>query len=268
MTGPITTCPGCGQQPPPGIRFCPGCGLAVQTGSGSGYLPPVPPPMRPEPPIPHGAPLTGERPPLPPRNNSRPLALVLISAAAIAVIAVAVVFVVQRSGSTGGRGEAAAVVVASRTTAPGTEPPATTTTEQPTTTVQSHADAERAAQEALDRQVATDQPSVEQLADTWVPELSSKKVGLHANGVTYDYLAIWADYQQQVAAHPDALLLKSGDFSTFRFGDFWVTVVPQTFGAAAPANAWCDSQGIAPNDCYAKRLSHTLGYLGSSVTRN
>jgi hypothetical protein len=98
--------------------------------------------------------------------------------------------------------------------------------------------------------------------------LSAKKPGTLANGVTYDNQSIWSDYQQQVSAHPGALLLRSDDFSTFTYGGFWVIVMPTTYTAATQANAWCDGQGIDPDDCYAKRLSHTGSPKGSSVQRH
>jgi hypothetical protein len=101
-----------------------------------------------------------------------------------------------------------------------------------------------------------------------VSQLSAKRPGKLPNGMTYDYESIWADYQQQVAAYPDALLLRSGDFSTYTYGDFWVIVVPTVYTSSTAANAWCDDQGIDPDDCFAKRLSHTTGPKGSSVQRH
>jgi hypothetical protein len=273
MTGPTTTCPGCGQQPPPGIRFCPACGLAVQ--GGSGYLTPAlpPPPLAPDDlqsAPPPGPPVTSVPAPKPP---ARPLVPVLVGAVAVVLIGAAAVFLAQRSSATPGQSEAVVqhtvAVVPQSTAEPvpsSAEPPVSTT--EPTTTVLAAPTDETSAQTALQALATTDQPAVEQLDGSWVAELSAKKPGRVANGITYDYQSIWADYQQQVTAHPGALLLRSGDFATFTLGGFWVTVMPTTYPAAAAANTWCDSQGIDPDDCYAKRLSHTGSPKGSSVLRH
>jgi hypothetical protein len=80
------------------------------------------------------------------------------------------------------------------------------------------------------------------------------------DGTTYDAAAVLADHQRLRAAHPDALLLWSGSFTSFRGSDYWVTVVDRSFPTPAAANAWCDSVGFGADDCYAKSLSHTSGY--------
>ena len=54
----------------------------------------------------------------------------------------------------------------------------------------------------------------------------------------------------------------------FNGSDFWVVVHPQGFATAAAANAWCDAQGYSPDDCYAKKLSHSGGPSGTTVTRH
>src|SRR5207237_2100565 len=103
------------------------------------------------------------------------------------------------------------------------------TTAPPTTTTMN----ETTAGAALLQQVASNHTAVEQLVGKWVPELSAKKPGLVADGVTYNYQAILADYQKQAAQHSGALLLKSDDYTSFKLPGFWVTVVPQTFSTAA-----------------------------------
>jgi serine/threonine-protein kinase len=247
---------------------------------GSGYLTPVPSPVLPPPPLAPDEPRSAAPPvaqspvadvqkPAP----GRPLVPVLVSVVAIALIGAAAVFLAQRSSATPGHGEAAVVALPQSTIEqlPTTAPPTTTTepiTTEPITTEPAAPTDEASAQAALQAQTTTDQPAVEQLNGSWVSELSAKKPGTLANGSTYDYQSIWADYQQQVAAHPGALLLRSDTFSTFTYGGFWVIVMPTTYTAAAPANAWCDSQNIDPDDCYAKRLSHTGSPRGSSVLRH
>jgi hypothetical protein len=126
---------------------------------------------------------------------------------------------------------------------------------------------DNAARQTLQNEVTTDRPQVEALAGRWVPQLSSKRPGLVVNGTTYDYQAIWSDFASLRARYPDALLLWSGDYSGFRSPDFWVTIVPQSYGSGDSANSWCDSAGIDRDDCYAKLITHTVGYAASTVLR-
>jgi hypothetical protein len=121
---------------------------------------------------------------------------------------------------------------------------------------------------ALRAAVAASDASVESLAGMWVPQLSSKRNGTVDNGTTYDAASIYAHYQALAAAHPGALLLWSGDWSTYRESDYWVVISGQGFTTAAGANAWCDAQGFAADDCYAKRLSHTAGPSSAAVPRS
>ena len=157
------------------------------------------------------------------------------------------------------------------TTQPGTAEPTTTeptTTEPapPTTTTQAGAPTdESSAQAELQQQIAADQPSVEALVGQWVPQLSSKTYGLVANGITYDYGQIWQDFESLSQQHPGALLLWSGDYSSFKLTDYYVTVLPTGYPSGSAAASWCTTNGLGANDCYAKLISHTAGPTGSSV---
>jgi len=116
-------------------------------------------------------------------------------------------------------------------------------------------------------QVLADHRAVEQLVGQWVPQISSIKLDLVINGVTFDYPEIWANYQSLRAQYPQALLLNSSDYVNFSGKDFWVTVAGVAFGTADEANAWCDQQGFAEQECYASRLMHTGGPAGNSKIR-
>jgi hypothetical protein len=118
----------------------------------------------------------------------------------------------------------------------------------------------------LAAQVASDRPSVEGLVGQWVPQLSAKRDGLVADGITYDDDAILAHYVSVAGRDPSAVLLFSGDWPVFNGSDFWVVVDPRGFATAAAANAWCDAQGYSADDCYAKKLSHSGGTSGTAVT--
>jgi hypothetical protein len=112
-----------------------------------------------------------------------------------------------------------------------------------------------------------DRAMVESLVGQWVPQLSAKRPGMVVHGVTYDYVEILRDYRATQARYPDALLLYSGEYSSFRYDDFWITIEPLPHDDGPSANGWCDGQGIPVDDCYAKMISHTVGYEGATLLR-
>ncbi|MGE0295576.1 hypothetical protein [Pseudonocardia sp.] len=151
------------------------------------------------------------------------------------------------------------VVLTDRTGVPSGQPPAGTPTATPTVP------ATPAAQ--LQAQQAGDAATAETLIGKWVPQVSAKSVGLVVDGVTFDEQRILADFQATAARYPDAVLVRSQDFTSFRSPGFWVTLVPVTFDTADGANAWCEQERFAADDCFAKRLSRTEGPDGNSLPR-
>lgn len=142
-----------------------------------------------------------------------------------------------------------------------------TTTEPQTTTTTVSVDPADQARQALARQVARDRAAAETLVGHWVPQLSSKRLGIVVQGVPHGHLEIWQDFQLMVSRYPGAILLWSGDFSTFSANDFWVTVMPLTYPTGEAANSWCDQRGIDRDNCYAKLLSHVDGPNGTTKLR-
>lgn len=114
---------------------------------------------------------------------------------------------------------------------------------------------------------AADRSSVEQLIGYWVPQLSAKKPGVVSQGRTFTTEDVLADHLALRSRYPAALLLWSGDYPIFKGTNFWVTVVSEPFATPDAANAWCDTQGIARDDCFAKKLSHTDSPSGSTMYR-
>lgn len=145
----------------------------------------------------------------------------------------------------------------STTTSTSTSTSTTTTTTAPTTTV----DPEQQAQDDLAEQLARDRERVdERVLDLWVPQLSSKKLGLTdpRTGITYDtYQAILEDFRRQRSAYGDVLLIESGAFTTYSQPGLYVTVAAVGFSTPEQANTWCDERGIHPDDCFAKLISRT-----------
>lgn len=119
----------------------------------------------------------------------------------------------------------------------------------------------------LRRQVTGDSAVAESIVGRWVPQLSSKSLGLVVGGVTYDYPAIMTDFRRLHDRFPDAIMVNSGDFTNFSRHEFWVTLEPAAFPTAEAANAWCDEQSFAREDCHASRLMHTGGPAGNSKPR-
>ena len=121
---------------------------------------------------------------------------------------------------------------------------------------------------ALQNRRQADRSELARGTGSWYPQISSKRVGTTVDGVTYDEAAVWRDFRASSAQHPEARLVWSGDWDSFRQGGYWVTVVDLPSASARSANQWCDRQGFPPDSCYAKRLSGTGGPDGNTVLRN
>jgi hypothetical protein len=128
------------------------------------------------------------------------------------------------------------------------------------------ADSESASLTQLRAFANADRPFVvSQLADRWVPQVSSKRFGMVAEGRTWNNAAILSEHQQLRQQYPAARLLWSGDWSSFSAGDFWVTVAGVSFPDSAGALAWCRSYRPDPDHCYAKLVSTTHPVEGSTA---
>ncbi len=132
-----------------------------------------------------------------------------------------------------------------RTVAPQTAPPTTAATD----------DAESAAASSLSSIADSDQDAVESLVNSWVPQIDSKKVGLVADGKTWDNEAILQNYEDYTDEYDNVLLIRSSDFEDFEPG-YWVVVVGQPYDDADGALGWCTNEHIDRDHCYAKLISH------------
>jgi len=108
----------------------------------------------------------------------------------------------------------------------------------------------------LNEMVAADQPVAENLVGYWVPQLMAQKIGLRVNGQVIDYASILQQVRNLKVTYPKAVLVWSGDYSSYTFSDFYVVLIAEGFTAADEANAWCDRAGLSPDNCFAKRLTH------------
>jgi eukaryotic-like serine/threonine-protein kinase len=118
---------------------------------------------------------------------------------------------------------------------------------------------------ALEQIRAQDAPVVEALAESWVAQLSTRPAGTQPADRTATDAAILAGHETLRKQHPGAVLLRSTDWNYD--GQFWITVLNERFPTAEEANAWCDTHQFAPQDCFAKKLSHSGVVEGSARYR-
>lgn len=105
----------------------------------------------------------------------------------------------------------------------------------------------------------------EQLSDQWVVQLSAKKPGLEADERTWDEEAILQEFEENQRRHPEAVMLWSGDWSSFRLADFWVTVLAEPYDSPDEALATCTNLGLDRDNCFAKKLSKSEGPEGTTA---
>ena len=105
------------------------------------------------------------------------------------------------------------------------------------------------------------------LANRWVPQLSSKRPGLVAEGIVWDNAKTLYEHLQLRQRYPGVRLLRSGDWSTFDAPDFWITVAGISFADPRGALAWCSSQMLDRDHCYAKLIS-TIHSVDDSTAYN
>lgn len=121
---------------------------------------------------------------------------------------------------------------------------------------------------ALTELAASDYPAVRaNLANRWIPQISSKKLGLVTDGITYANPDILRDHLSLRQRYDGVRLVWSGNWTTFNGSNWWVTVVGAPYGDAAAANGWCDANNIDAWNCLAKYLSDTAGPGGTTITR-
>lgn len=105
----------------------------------------------------------------------------------------------------------------------------------------------------------------ESLEDSWVVQLSSKNIGVDEDGVEWTEHDILEHYEEIKAKHSNAIILWSGDWSSYSTDDYWRIVLSETFDSGGAALEWCDSSAYGPDDCIAKLLSKTSGPDGTEL---
>lgn len=226
-----------------GGRFCPACGAAVAPAS------PAPPPSSPSSPTtvqsavePVVESLAPVRPPLRAARAQRNWPALITGLAALALLAGGITFLVLRDSGDEAVGSASSDLVS--TTLPAvvasTEVAPTVPWNIPATRLAAIRDADR--------------PLVEALVGQWVPQLSAKREGLVADGITYTLADIVA-LHDALGADYGALLVWSGEY-VFDNSDLWVSVAPEGFATAQEALDWCVAKARDRDNCLARLVTH------------
>ncbi|MGD9526454.1 MAG: tetratricopeptide repeat protein, partial [Pseudonocardia sp.] len=92
------------------------------------------------------------------------------------------------------------------------------------------------------------------LLETWVPQVAAAAAG--DNGMLSKH--------QNLKQRYGALLLRSDDYNFAMGRGYWVSVAPFAFPSARQALAWCRTNNLGPDDCFAKFLTHDLS-VGDTV---
>lgn len=139
--------------------------------------------------------------------------------------------------------------------------PSPTQSDTPTKTASpTPTDPQKIAAAELKKQSKSDTATAKsELNNKWVPQVGSKRKGMKFAGITWTDQDIWDDFQSIKDEYPDALLLKSEDWKSFKIANFWVTVINKPYDNPDDALDWCRSNGLDGEHCYAKRLSNSHG---------
>ena len=127
---------------------------------------------------------------------------------------------------------------------------------------------EQAAGDAIQWQIKHDYPIVmNSLRGKWTPQLSSKQVGLVADGQTWTKRSILAEYLKTQQTNPKAVIIDTSQWPVYDTGGWWVTLQGDTYSDGDQANAWCDAQGYDSDHCLAKRIESNGTSQGTTKTR-
>ena len=127
---------------------------------------------------------------------------------------------------------------------------------------------EQAAGDAIGWQVKHDYPIVmNSMRGKWTPQLSSKQVGLVAEGQTWTNRSILAEFLRTRQANPKAVIIDTSQWPVYDVSGWWVTLSGELYDDADQANAWCDAQGYDSDHCLAKRIESNGTSQGTTKLR-
>lgn len=198
-------------------------------------------------------------------SSSTPnLGLIVGLAATVAVVVVVAVVLIAVFGRSNSNSSATTPQANAPTYPNGPSPPATESAYAPTPTPTPALDPETSSFQQLQQLVAQDAAYVSQLADQWVPQLSTKQPGIVDDGVVYTNALILQEHLR-LRQQYDAKLLWSGDWSNYDKPNFWVTIVPVASSYPGSALQWCSGHNLDDDHCFAERISKTHSGSGSTM---
>ena len=109
-------------------------------------------------------------------------------------------------------------------------------------------------QEALSNYTKAGTAKAGDLEGQWVTQVSAKNVGLKADGKTWTAQDVLNEFEANRVKYPGAILIHSGDWDSYKDGDYWVTVIDTPYSDSEPALSQCRSWGLDRDHCLAKRL--------------
>ncbi|WP_051198717.1 hypothetical protein [Gordonia shandongensis] len=226
-------------------------GAAAPAGYPYGAYPPppmTPPPMAPPPP-PSGG------------GAGRAVLIGLALGCIVALAAAAVVIAIKLASSDDD------ATVADR---PGTNQPEDGASEAPGAAEASVStpptDTEDAAAARIAQQIGQDSVALRgDLNNTWAAQLSAKRPGLEAEGRRWDNRSIWAEFVDFRSRYPQVKMLDSSQWPVFSESGWLVSVSAQRFPTPQSAIAWCRSNGLDADHCFAKLISTSRSADGSTV---
>ena len=195
---------------------------------------------------------------IPPPTGTSPWPAVLITAV-VAVVVVAVIAVIALVAHS--HNDYSASTATSTTTGQASADPNYSAAPAPTQAL----DPETAALQQLQQLANQDESYIlANLADQWVPQLSTKQPGVHDDGIVYDNAAILQEHLR-LRQQYDAKLLWSTDWSNYDKGGYWVTIA--AFSSSNPGGAlqWCYDHNLDDDHCFAERVSKTHSGSGSTM---
>ena len=112
---------------------------------------------------------------------------------------------------------------------------------------------------------AADATTLRGLQGQWMPQISSKNVGMYADELTWDNEEILREFLDNRARLPTALLLWSPDWGSFDSADgYWVTMVGSPTSTPEASLSWCVSNGLDQEHCLAKIVNQSGGTAGTT----
>jgi serine/threonine-protein kinase len=189
------------------------------------------------------------------KSSSPTTAIVGVGAAVVIAIIVGAI-ILSKSHDSGSQASSA-TTSPTYASAAATAPSYATPTYASPTFASAPADPDAAALAKLQQLAAGDREFVAtNLAERWVPQLSSKRPGVFDDGITYNNASTLQEHMRLRNKY-NGKLLWSGDWANFDATNFWVTVAPYTFNDSDSALAWCRAENLDADHCYAGVVSAT-----------